>query len=413
MPKTDYSQPDPQDERAQDGAHGDDGNGDDLPLLPRAEEIEERFGGENYHIVDLAALAGDIDADLAEGEAALPLVTMSAEELLLRLAEDEAAVPEGEYFALSDLTHRQADVLRRLWAAIPVGRRRHVLRILIAAQDEVLVLDLNALLAVALHDADAQNRRAAVEALDDATPQPELLGRLIHLAREDDDGEVRAAAARALGAFVLAAELDEIEPALGLRAVDALENILINAGEPVAVQAGALESIAYAGDAGVRQFIEDAYYSPLEDLRLSALRAMGRSADARWRKMVRAELSNPSPEMRAEAAVAAGELEIKSALPELLDLLEDEEQTVRAAAMFALGHIGGRTASEALRAIAAGDDPDEAEMAELALEEMLFYTGGDAATASLLEGEDEEEYDDADPWAQDGNDLGEYEDDRD
>jgi hypothetical protein len=179
------------------------------------------------------------------------------------------------------------------------------------------------------------------------------------------------------------------------------------------VQASALESIAYAGEAGVRQFIEDAYYSPLEELRLSALRAMGRSADVRWRRMVRAELSNPAPEMRAEAAVAAGELEIKAAVPDLLSLLEDDEQMVRTAAMFALGHIGGRAASAALRAIAAGDDPDEAEIAELALEEMLFYTGGDAALAPLLEEDDEDEYDIDDPWTQDDEDLGEYGDDRD
>lgn len=412
MPKHEHSHSEPEDEHALDGAQNDSVGGDDLASLPDAEEMAARFGGENYHVVSLADLARDAEVALDDEVVALPVARMTVEELLVRLADDEAEVPENEYFALSDLTHRQVDILRRLWAAIPVARRRHALDTLVAAQDEYLALDIAALLAVALHDADAAIRRAAVAALDE-TPQPELLGWLIHLAREDDDVAVRAAAAQALGAFVLAGELDEIEPALGLRAVDALEDILINAGEPVTVQASALESIAYAGEAGVRQFIEDAYYSPLEELRLSALRAMGRSADVRWRKMVRAELSNPAPEMRAEAAVAAGELEIKAALPDLLSLLEDDEQMVRTAAMFALGHIGGRVATEALRAIAAGDDPDEAEIAELALEEMLFYTGGDAALAPLLEEEDEDEYDVDDPWAQDDEDLGEYGDDRD
>ena len=45
--------------------------------------------------------------------------------------------------------------------------------------------------------------------------------------------------------------------------------------------------------------------------------------------------------MRARAAFACGELETKSALPDLLELLLDEEQQVRLAAMFALSHIGG------------------------------------------------------------------------
>jgi hypothetical protein len=132
----------------------------------------------------------------------------------------------------------------------------------------------------------------------------------------------------------------------------------------------------------------------------------------RFAPVTEAMLSNPAPEMRVEAAIAAGELELKAAVPDLLALLDDDEQIVRAAAMFALGHIGGRAATAALRDIAAGDDPEAAELAELALEEMLFYADGDATIGALLDEEDEEEFDD-DPWAQDDGDLGEYEDDRD
>ena len=191
-------------------------------------------------------------------------------------------------------------------------------------------------------------------------------------------------------------------PRLAMRAEQALMAALANGAESLLVQCRALESIAYSGEVGVRQLIEDAYYSPVEEMRLSALIAMGHSADIRWRKLARAELDNPSPAMRAEAAYACGELEAKSALPELLDLLEDEEQMVRLAVISALGHIGGKPAKTALRAIAASSDEVEAFAAEEALEEMAFYAGPEAAVAPLYDEAD------VDAWDDDDDDLGEY-----
>ena len=69
----------------------------------------------------------------------------------------------------------------------------------------------------------------------------------------------------------------------------------------------------------MRQLIEDAYYSPDESRRLSALVAMGRSADVRWRRLARAELTNPDPAMRAQAAFACGELETQACTPRLAE----------------------------------------------------------------------------------------------
>jgi HEAT repeat protein len=184
--------------------------------------------------------------------------------------------------------------------------------------------------------------------------------------------------------------------------------VLTDAGAPIPVKARALESIAYSGELGVRQLIEEAYYSPDEMQRLSALVAMGRSADVRWRRLARAELTNPDPAMRAQAAFACGELEARAALPDLLRLLLDQEQTVRLAAMFALSHIGGKEARAALQAVVEGDDEVEAYAAEQALEEMDFYASSAAAAMPLFDeseapGEWDGELD------QDDDDLGQYE----
>ncbi|MEZ4674361.1 MAG: HEAT repeat domain-containing protein [Caldilineaceae bacterium] len=192
-----------------------------------------------------------------------------------------------------------------------------------------------------------------------------------------------AAAAATLGSYVLAGELDELDSAFAMRTEEALLAVLQNPDEALLVQCRALESIAYSGETGIRQLIEDAYYSPEEELRISALVAMGRSADTRWRGLVRAELQNPSPQMRVEAARACGELEVQKAEPELIELLADEEQLVRLSAIFALGRLGGRRAQDALRIIANGDDGIDAEAADLALEEVLFY-GDSEVTPSWM-----------------------------
>ena len=358
-----------------------------------------------------------LDDLLREGDGADPSAphpTWTLEELLERLAVDPEHVPFAEYWLFSDLTRTQAAYVRRRWPALEDTTRRKVLAVLIGALDEYIALDISALLLVVLHDSDSEIRTLAVDMLADGDATAELLGPLIALIQNDPSEEVRAAAAGALGAFVLAGELDEMDSALAMRAEEVLVGLLTDPTEPVAVQCRALESIAYSSETAVRQFIEDAYYASLEELRVSALIAMGRSADIRWRRLVRAELGNPSPAIRAEAAAACGELEARAALPDLLELLDDEEPVVRLATIFALGRLGGRHARSALQAIAAGEDEDEAQAAELALEEMLFYTGADATTIPLFEKTDNtEEFEDVDPWDEwpdgDDDDLGEYE----
>ena len=55
---------------------------------------------------------------------------------------------------------------------------------------------------------------------------------------------------------------------------------------------------------------------------------MGHSCDERWKKQVLSKLHAPDEGIRSEAIHAAGELEIASARPILLDMLEDEGMTL-------------------------------------------------------------------------------------
>ncbi|HQY90122.1 HEAT repeat domain-containing protein [Caldilinea sp.] len=384
---------------------------DDLDLATPEARHRNGYYARALHELGEGYILDDEISEIQEDAEHKP--TWSVETLLQRLIAAPEEAPPNEYFALSDLTREQAEIVRRVWPEIDLASRRRALDIVIQGKEEFLDVDLGVFLTAILDDPDAEMRELVLETLGDNGPTPEMLGPIIQRLLHDQAEAVRAAAAAALGHYVLAGELDELDAALAMRAETVLVTILTDPAEPIAVQRRALESIAYSGEIGVRQFIEDAYYSPYEELRIGALVAMGRSADVRWRRLVRAELRNPSALMRAEAALACGELEAKAALPDLLALLEDSASLVRLAAIFALGRLGGKLARRPLEEIAAGD-AEEAQAAEMALEEMLFFAAEDAPALPLFdESEEEASLDDLDPWDDwsdddDDDDLGEY-----
>lgn len=382
-------------------------SGEEGDLFEFDEELNDEVDEETFDDDAFSSEALD-DATWNETNYPFTRTKLSANELLHRLITDPNTVTGNDLYAFSDLSRQAAETIRQEWLNIPVERRRTVLRELVDFALNDLDWQLGRILRIALNDPDAQVRHTAIEGLWE-DPDSDLIGPLIQVLRNDENVDVRAATATALGAYVLAGELDELDAALAMRVEESLLAVLENAEEPVEVQSRALESIAYSGETGVRQLIEDAYYSPEEEMRVSSLVAMGRSADVHWRGYARAELLNPSAAMRAEAARACGELEAKAALRDVLELLADEEQTVRLAAIFALGRIGGRDARDALSALSESAEPVEAEAANEALEEMAFYA--DPNAISLFdESADAEDDWDTEHWRNvDEEDLGEYE----
>jgi len=319
--------------------------------------------------------------------------TLTVADLLARMATDPNFPTVSELSALSDLTLPEQAQVRQEWMTIPEERRYITLQKLTAASEKELTLHLGRLLRVALGDESSRVRALAVAGLWEVTEES-LIGPLVDLLYNDASEEVRAAAAGALGAYVLAGELDEIDPAQAMRVEEALLSVLHSENELLTVQCRALESIAYSGETGVRQLIDDAYYSQYEEMRVSALNAMARSADIRWRDAAQAELISPDTAMRAAAARACGELEHKEALPDLFEILSDEEKEVRLAALFALGRIGGKDAVEILTAAATSEDEEEAAAAEEALEDTLFYARNDIPLLDESDVEWDEEPDD-------------------
>jgi HEAT repeat protein len=122
---------------------------------------------------------------------------------------------------------------------------------------------------------------------------------------------------------------------------------------------------------------------------------MARSADDAWASQVQAELRSPSPALRLEAARSAGELELRVAAPDLIDLLEDGDVAIRRAAIWSLGQIGGSRSAEALVRLAEEADEDEASLIEDALDQLAFVEG--AGAFSLLDIDEDTDEEDETP----------------
>jgi HEAT repeat protein len=236
------------------------------------------------------------------------------------------------------------------------------------------LLSFEALARLAVHDSDPRVRLLAVRTLWEYEHK-DLISLFLDLLEADRDEEVQAGAASALGRFVYAGELEEIPSETLHEIEDRLLRVTQDASS-VLIRRRALESLGFSSREEVAGLIESAYTSGSKDWMVSALLAMGRSANERWEPQVLAMLESSQTAIRSEAVRAAGELEISESVPRLLELLDDPEDSVRFASIWSLSQIGGEGVGEALQQLfETTEDEEEAEYIETALENLAFTEG--------------------------------------
>jgi HEAT repeat protein len=272
------------------------------------------------------------------------------------------AIPFALLYPLSDLTGKQLGEFRAVWDTLRLEQRRRVVQAMLEFAEARFEVNFDAIFAHCLADPDKEIRAAAVDGLWE-NEQTSLIGPFLTMLRSDPSARVRSAAAAGLGRYVLAGELERLEPTIQARIVTDLLTTFHLAGESTDVRRRALESAAYACTAEVLELLDLAYFDDDEAMRLSAVIGMGRSCDKRWAENLLTELNSDSAAMRYEAALASGELGLRQAVPELAQLMHDADTQVRDASIHALGQIGGAEAKDAL--LSAYDDADDDTRAAL------------------------------------------------
>jgi HEAT repeat protein len=262
------------------------------------------------------------------------------------------------FYGLAGLREGQIKQIAPAWAALDAEMRLKIMQRMSDLSEAAGYLDYEQIARFALKDDEADVRAVAAAMLwqdeDPATTEA-----LLQLVQSDDETAVRTAAASALGNHLLLGEYEELPQNVCLRTQEALLEIINNQDEELELRRRALEALSNSSHDAVPALIREAYESDHQPMQVSALFAMGRTYDEQWAPSVLRELSSPDPEMRFEAARAVGELELRAAVPRLDALAHENDSDIQAAAVTALGQIGGAQAKHILNRLAADNISDD------------------------------------------------------
>jgi len=267
---------------------------------------------------------------------------------------------------LSNLNAEDLGLLEQVWTTIEPKRRRQIVSRLVELAENDFELNFDSIFKNCLGDEDAEVRSKAIEGLWE-NEEPSLINPLINLLGQDSSEKVQAAAATALGKFIMLAEHKKLRSSHVSKVCQALLAAIGDKSKPVEVKRRALEAISPVSLPQVERAITEAYQSHNPKLRVSAIYAMGKSCNPSWLPILLKELGSADTEMRYEAAGACGELGEEEASPPLIKLVNDPDIELQLAAIRALGKIGGTEAKNCLEQCV--DDPGEA--IQLAAEQAL------------------------------------------
>ncbi len=272
---------------------------------------------------------------------------------------------------LSDLEPEDVSILAETWPKVSLRRRKALLEDLEERHMADDLMWFEEVGRLALKDKDPSVRTRAISILREYE-LVDLLPTFIEMSQHDPNADVRAGAAAALATYIYMGEVEDIS-ASKLKKVEECLLSLNSGSDTKLVRRRALEALGFSSRKEVNDLIKDAYASNDVDWQITALFAMGRSANSRWKQLVLKKLNHTHPGVRAEAAGAAGELEITEAVPILLELLEDPDLDVRMASIWSLSQVGGTGVREALERLSETTANDEeASQIDSALENLDF-----------------------------------------
>lgn len=297
--------------------------------------------------------------------------TLSFDELIAALLDQSNPFPARYLYRLSDLDGLDLETFETTWPQVTLERRRRLLEDLELFAESDWLVSFEAVCQVGIKDPDPEVRLIAMRALWESD-NPALALDLLSIFEHDGNPRVRAQAASTLSPFIYLGELGKLHQSISTPIVDQLLAV-IQSGEDARVRRAALESLGFSSHERIAYLIEEAHSKGDEDWLASALLAMGRSADNQWHPLVINNLTHSDSKVRLEACQAAGALAIPQAVPLLQELIYDQVDDVRMAAIWSLSEIGGDAVQDALeQMLVEVEDEEETEIIEDALENLAF-----------------------------------------
>ncbi len=168
--------------------------------------------------------------------------------------------------------------------------------------------------------------------------------------------------------------------------------------------------MGFSSRSEVKPLIVAAYNNNDREWLVSALFAMGRSANSTWIPSVLDMLDADDEDVLLEVVRAAGELEAHSARRPLLKLIKNQPEgsEIRMAAIWALSKIGGEKVRDTFeKLLEESEDDEELDILDEALENLEFTEGFNKFGLVEVEPENEEEiiaHAESDGWIENSED---------
>ncbi len=296
---------------------------------------------------------------------------MTLRDYLKELSNEDNPVRYSGLLQLSGLSSEEVCEFKVEWPSVPRSRTREIMGKLVELREENVELDFSAVFVACLGDADEDVRERATRGLWECEDRG-IIRPLIGLLQDDPSARVRAAAGMSLRTFADMAQNGRLLSRDGNRVREALIAVIDRQDEDLEARRRAIEAVASFEGPEIDQIILDAYHSGNLKLRQSSIHAMGRSSNTQWLPTILEGTDHAIAAIRYESASACGLLGEETALPHLIQLIQDEDVQVQLAAVKAIGATGGPLAKQALqRCLRIGDEALE-EAARYALKHTEF-----------------------------------------
>jgi HEAT repeat protein len=303
--------------------------------------------------------------------------------------------PDSTLYKLSNLHGPPLEQMRQSWPELPTEIRQRTALRMVEISEADFEVDFSEVFKICLDDEEPQLRALGIEGLWE-DEDVALIRPLIRMLTKDRAPMVREAAAMSLSRFALQAELGHLPPRLADMVWAGLWSTLQDESQEINIRRRSLESLAYFSRPEVDRAIQLAHRSDEPMMRISAVFAMGRSANEEWGDLLLDELERDDPQMRYEAARASGQLRVAEAVTRLSRLVADPDLEVKMAAVWALGQIGGQEAQRVLQVCIEQGDEALRDAAEEALDELDFMDGDMDMPLYDFDMDDEDEEDEID-----------------
>ena len=296
---------------------------------------------------------------------------MSLDETLLKLNTLKDSLQEFDENDLSELSGINPIEMYKFqewWVSLSELQKLNLIQKINRIAEENFELEFYEILYFTLRDESPDIRKESLNGLWECEDY-RIGDAASEILLEDKEESVKIEASKLLRNFCYLIKNGKILCRISEKIVNSTNFVLTNTSMDSELWRRTLESTACFNTESINHHINDAYNSQDIMLTSSAIYAMGETDNINWLNTVITETYNDLPEIRYESAIALGKLGNESVLPNIKELLNDEDIEVQNCAIESLGIIGGPIAKKMLLSLP-NDLPEIKESLELALENL-------------------------------------------